>query len=116
MTKRLSIPARLALALALVGGGLASAAPMKTEVQKAAPRRGAAVKPLPKDRATHSHAPFESGDCGVCHQNNDAANPGPIRHASINEQCFECHDDVREIMARKYKHVPALAACTDCHN
>lgn len=117
MHKRLSILAGLLVAIVL---GLVTqrvdAAPLKTEVRKQAVRRGAAVAPLPKDKALRSHAPFEGGDCGVCHQNNDAKNPGPIRHASVNEQCFECHDDVRDVMARKYKHIPATEACTDCHN
>jgi predicted CXXCH cytochrome family protein len=116
MVKRLGISWGLgAVALLLAAGG-AQAAPLKTEVKKTPIRRGAAVAPLPKDKATRSHAPYESGQCGVCHVNNDASNPGPIRHASVNEQCFECHDDVRDVMSRKYKHVPAQEACTDCHN
>jgi predicted CXXCH cytochrome family protein len=94
----------------------AQAAPIKTEVTKAPIRRGIDVKPLPPDKAPRTHAPFQSGQCGVCHVNNDAQKPGPIRHASVNEQCFECHDDVREIMKRRYTHVPAREACTHCHN
>jgi predicted CXXCH cytochrome family protein len=117
MDKRITIFAALLSASALLlAPALAGAAPMKTEVKKTALRRGSSVAPLPKDRATRSHAPFEGGDCGVCHQRNDAANPGPIRQASVNEQCFECHDDVRDVMASKFKHVPAAEACTDCHN
>jgi len=85
-------------------------------VNRAAAPRGRSVAPLPKDKATHSHAPYESGQCGVCHQNADAASPGPIRNASVNELCFECHDDVRDVMARKHKHLPAQEACTNCHN
>ena len=88
----------------------------KVEVKRFGIRRGVQVAPLPREKATRSHAPYESGQCGVCHVNNDAANVGPIRHASVNEQCFECHDDVRDVMARKHKHVPAAESCTDCHN
>ena len=113
MPKRLGVLAAAVLALS---ASRASAAPIKSEVTKAPLRRGAAVAPLPKEKASHSHAPYESGQCGVCHVNNEPSNPGPIRHSSVNEECFECHDDVREIMARKYKHVPAVEACTDCHN
>jgi predicted CXXCH cytochrome family protein len=117
MHRRLTMLAALVSSVALLlGARSAEAAPRKTEVQKEEVRRGAAVKPLPKDKASRSHAPFEGGDCGVCHKSNDASNPGPIRQASVNEQCFECHDDVRDVMARKYKHVPASEACTDCHN
>ena len=113
MKKGLGILAGIgAVGLLVVTSG-ASAAPLKTEVHKAPIRRGAQVAPLPRDKATRSHAPYESGQCGVCHVNSDSANPGPIRHASVNEECFECHDDVREVMARKYKHVPAQEACTD---
>jgi predicted CXXCH cytochrome family protein len=117
MYKRLELVAGTVLtALALFAAAPAIAAPLKTEVKKTNIRRGAAVAPLPRAQASRSHAPFEGGDCAVCHQSNDPKAPGPIRHASVNEQCYECHDDVREIMARRYKHVPANEACTDCHN
>src|SRR5512133_1745552 len=116
MCKPLKILAGLLLCAIAAATAPARAAPMKTEVKSVAPRRGAAVAPIPKDKATRSHAPFESGQCGVCHVKNDAANPGPIRHASVNEECFECHDDTREVMARKYRHRPAEEMCTDCHN
>ncbi|HEX9244221.1 MAG TPA: cytochrome c3 family protein, partial [Anaeromyxobacter sp.] len=96
MPKRLGVLAAAVLALS---ASRASAAPIKSEVTRAPLRRGAAVAPLPKEKASHSHAPYESGQCGVCHVNNEPSNPGPIRHSSVNEECFECHDDVREIMA-----------------
>jgi predicted CXXCH cytochrome family protein len=117
MTKRLtSLSGTIILAIALSFGGSAARAATKTEVKKAAIRRGVAVAPLPRDKANRIHAPFATGQCGVCHEKNEGPNPGPIRHASVNEQCFECHEDVRDVMARKYKHVPAVEACTDCHN
>jgi predicted CXXCH cytochrome family protein len=116
MGKRVGILSRAGAITALLLAGEVRAAPMKTEVSKAALRRGAAVAPLPADKAPHVHAPFDSTQCGVCHVNNDPKKPGPIRHASVNEQCYECHDDVKDIMARKRKHVPAVEACTNCHN
>jgi predicted CXXCH cytochrome family protein len=116
MFKRLKILAGLIPLALLVLARRADAASSTAQVERAPIRRGAAVAPLPKDRATRSHVPYESGQCGVCHQNNDAANPGPIPHATVNEVCFECHEDVRDVMARKYRHVPAEEACTDCHN
>ncbi len=116
MFKRLRMLAALAAMAVLLVSDRSFASPIKTEVNKAKIRRGVAVAPMPKEIATRSHAPYQSGKCGVCHVNNDAANPGPIKHESVNEECFSCHDDVRDIMARKYKHVPAVEACTDCHN
>ncbi len=92
-----------------------SAAPTRAEVNTTAPRR-ARLAPLAPNDATRSHAPYESGRCGLCHVNKDASKPGPIRHASVNEQCFECHDDMRDVMSRKYKHAAAVKACTECHN
>jgi predicted CXXCH cytochrome family protein len=106
----------IAIALALAASMPARAVPIKTEVRKFAVLRGDAVKPLPKADAKYAMAPFQSGHCGVCHQNDDPNKPGPIRHATVNEQCAECHDDVTEVMKRRYKHVPAKEACTDCHN
>jgi len=115
MTQRcLRLAGAVALALLLAPSGVR--ATPKTEVKKSALRRGQAVAPLPKEKAIHQHEPYADGDCGVCHERNAGPDPGPIRQASVNEQCFECHDDVREVMTRKYKHVPAVEACTDCHN
>ncbi len=113
MSKRLSILTGLAIGLVATSPARAAT---KTEVSKAPLRRGVEVAPLPKEKALHSHAPFEGGDCAVCHERNKGPDPGPIRHATVNEECFECHDDVRDVMTRRYKHVPALEACTDCHN
>jgi predicted CXXCH cytochrome family protein len=108
--------ARLALAAGLgLGAAAVVAAPLKTEVNKTPLRRGASVAPLPKGKAKHLHAPFD-GPCGVCHKSNDTKRPGPINAASVNELCFECHDDVKEVLSRKYKHKAALEACTNCHN
>ncbi len=88
---------------------------LKTEVKKTPLRRGASVAPLPPGKAKWTHAPFD-GPCNVCHEKNDKKKPGPIRDASVNELCFECHDDVKDIFKRKYKHVAATEACTNCHN
>ncbi len=94
------------------------AAPLKTEVHKAASRRGVLLAPMPKEIGTRVHAPFQSGKCGVCHVNNDDRNPGPIRQESVNENCYSCHEDTRDVMTRKFKHMRegGIQYCTDCHN
>jgi predicted CXXCH cytochrome family protein len=114
MNKRLTTLAPLALpvALALFAGG-AAAAPMRTEVKRFAILRGDALKPLPKADGKYAMAPFQAGQCGVCHVS--AKGGGTLRQAS-NDLCFTCHDDVREVMGRRYKHVSAKDSCTDCHN
>ncbi len=113
MRKRLGIGLVLCAALA---AAQAHASSRRTEVKKTPLRRGVQVAPLPAGEAVHAHPPFKSRDCGVCHERREGPDPGPIRHASVNDQCFECHEDVRAVMSRKYTHVPATEACTDCHN
>lgn len=116
MTHRISTALRLLALPLLLAADAADAAPMKTEVQKRATRRGAQVAPLPPGPAVKwSHGPYEAGDCNVCHERNDRANPGPISGA-VNELCFSCHEEFQAILARKFKHVPAVETCTNCHN
>ena len=107
---------RLLLLPALLLAAPALAAPLKTEVAKKATRRGMAVAPLPPGpNVKWSHGPYEAGDCAICHERNDRASPGPIT-SSVNENCFSCHEEFQAIMARKFKHVPAVETCTNCHN
>ncbi len=74
------------------------------------------VAPLPSNvKAVSYHAPFDSGDCSICHMSNDAQNPGPVK-TSGNELCMGCHDDFRQTLARKYAHPPSQKNCLSCHN
>ncbi len=116
MMMRLARASRLLLLPALALAAPAVAAPLKTEVTRKAARRGVAVAPLPPGPSVRwSHAPYEAGDCGICHARNDRASPGPLS-LGVNETCFQCHDEFQAILARKVKHRPALEACTNCHN
>ncbi len=116
MTMRLSSLGRFLAVPLLLAAATARSAPMKTEVQQAPTRRGAAVAPFPPGpNIKWSHAPYEAGDCSLCHVRNDAKNPGPIT-MGINELCYSCHEEFQGIMARKVKHRPAVEACTNCHN
>jgi predicted CXXCH cytochrome family protein len=72
--------------------------------------------PLPKgEQAAWSHGPYEAGDCSICHQSSDPKKPGPVTVAG-NELCYSCHEEFKEIMARRYKHQPATESCLNCHN
>lgn len=62
-----------------------------------------------------SHAPFESGDCSICHQNKDAKNPGPLT-APANDQCLGCHEEFTKTMAQTSSHGAARESCVNCHN
>lgn len=62
-----------------------------------------------------SHAPYEAGDCSICHQNADPKQPGPIAKKGT-ALCLECHEEFVGVMKRKHAHPPALENCTNCHN
>jgi predicted CXXCH cytochrome family protein len=117
MAKQLRILAALVAAAFLVSPIAAAASPLKTEVIKAPKhRKGVLLSPMPKEVAGVVHAPYLSGKCGVCHHNPDGG--GPIKQESVNENCYSCHEDTREVMGAKHKHmrVGAIEYCTDCHN
>jgi len=74
------------------------------------------VAPLPSsEKAVSYHAPFDAGDCSICHTTNDPQNPGPAK-ASANDLCLGCHDDFKETLGRKYAHPPSQKNCLNCHN
>jgi predicted CXXCH cytochrome family protein len=74
------------------------------------------VAPIPSsDKVVSYHAPYDAGDCSICHQSNDAQNPGPIKGA-VNELCLGCHDDFKQVLSRKYTHAPSQKSCVTCHN
>lgn len=70
-----------------------------------------ASKPAP----VSSHAPFEAGDCKVCHQGNDPKQPGPLKKATP-ALCLDCHEEFADVLKRRHMHAPARTACTACHN
>jgi predicted CXXCH cytochrome family protein len=127
--------AALALFPSLVAGSAAGApAPPTTPKPSAAPAPAAAPAAAPPPKPARSasplaplaplgpgetvaiaHAPFEAGDCSLCHARADAKNPGPIA-GKVNELCFSCHEEFQTILARQHKHPPAADACTNCHN
>ena len=61
------------------------------------------------------HAPFQDGDCSLCHERKDPKDPGVI-NKQINALCLDCHDDFAKILARKYAHEPARVNCLSCHS
>jgi predicted CXXCH cytochrome family protein len=62
------------------------------------------------------HAPYEMGDCSLCHENSDAANPGALT-MPVNDLCFMCHEQIAEMMNdMNTVHAAAEDNCTDCHN
>jgi len=63
-----------------------------------------------------SHAPFESGDCSICHVNKDPKNPGKLT-MPVEELCLGCHDQIADLVkGHSAKHKPAQENCVYCHN
>lgn len=80
------------------------------------PATGAARGPLPKGAvAISSHAPFEDGDCTICHERNDPKQPGALIKPS-RDLCLGCHEEFVDVMKRPSLHAPAKRACVNCHN
>ncbi len=112
-------PALSLLSLALCAGLAAPEARAQAPAPRGAvlPAKPRPVRvPLPQgEKAGWSHAPYEAGDCSVCHQKNDPKAPGPLVRAG-NELCYSCHEEFAEVMTRKFKHPPAVQDCANCHN
>ncbi|HLP78315.1 MAG TPA: cytochrome c3 family protein, partial [Candidatus Paceibacterota bacterium] len=107
----------MAIAIAVLSCAMAvqsaSAAEKKTPVPKTKKND---LKPVPAgEKIVASHAPFEDGDCSLCHKNKDPKDPGPLISPS-NQLCLECHEDFKQVMARKSIHAAASESCTSCHN
>jgi len=99
--------------LALLVLGSARAADAAAAKPKA---QALSVAPLPAgDKVAWSHAPYEAGDCSLCHQRNDPKSPGPIVKGVV-ELCTSCHEEFADVAGRKVKHPPTEAGCTNCHN
>lgn len=62
-----------------------------------------------------THAPYEAGDCRICHQNADSRNPGPVLKQGP-ALCLDCHDEFAAVLGRPVVHAAAKAGCTSCHD
>ncbi len=74
-------------------------------------------EPLGSDREiAWSHAPYEVGDCAICHESSDPESPGDIID-SVNELCYGCHEDI-QVMMNEWEtlHFVAEDSCSNCHN
>lgn len=104
MTRRL----RCAV-LALLGAAAASSLWAQTVPhQRLAPLAG-------KVAAVSTHAPYDEGDCSICHRSSDPRSPGPMKKAA-QQLCLDCHEDFAGTLRQKHTHKPAREACTACHN
>ncbi|HZZ83848.1 MAG TPA: cytochrome c3 family protein [Anaeromyxobacteraceae bacterium] len=123
MRSRTTVAVQVALTLLLVPA-IALAVPANNK--KAAASAGASGTlraayvgkggPLPQGaKVGWSHAAYENGDCSICHVGKDPKNPGALK-ASVNDLCFQCHEEFTSVMSRQVKHPPAVERCTNCHN
>lgn len=90
----------------------------QAQAKAALPASGAAspLAPLPATpNPVSSHAPFEAGDCKICHQGADPKQPGPLAKKGP-ALCLDCHEEFNGVLKRPHTHLPARTDCTGCHN
>ena len=92
------------LTLAVLAAGAALAA--ETKASRLAPI---------DSQTTSTHSPFGAGDCSVCHQKPGGAGPGKLGK-TVNEICFDCHDEFKGTIGRTMRHPAPKDDCTRCHN
>ena len=99
------------LFFAVLSPALALAAPAETTAEVDFPQG-----PLPAGtKAGGAHAPFEDGDCSICHERKDPQNVGKI-NMPIQALCESCHEDFLPVMKRPHVHKPTKKSCVNCHN
>ncbi|MCL6097186.1 MAG: cytochrome c3 family protein [Bacteroidetes bacterium] len=65
------------------------------------------------------HGPVDSGQCETCHNQQMSSGFQPkFEVEKESEVCFECHDDIKEgIAKKKFVHAPVVSGkCTICHS
>ena len=108
-----AIPASLVFALG--SAPVAEEAAVKKPVA-ASQSRAMSVAPLAgQPSPVSSHAPYEAGDCSICHQSADPGQVGGLRKPTPG-LCLECHEEFTGVLKRPYTHAPARNDCTSCHN
>jgi predicted CXXCH cytochrome family protein len=103
------------VALALAGSLAAAGFLLATTTGSAANR---SLAPVPDAQAVSAHAPYLAGQCGMCHNPQEAVegSPGAVA-ADVAELCASCHYDMDEaIKGSSVVHAPAMMDCTSCHN
>lgn len=63
-----------------------------------------------------SHMPLREGkmDCASCHNPHGGPGPKLLKTASVNETCYECHQEKRGPML--WEHPPVRENCSNCHD
>ncbi len=63
-----------------------------------------------------SHLPLREGKvkCSSCHNPHGSLGPSLLKTASINENCYSCHQEKRGPLL--WEHAPVRENCTNCHN
>jgi len=72
-----------------------------------------ALAPIPDAQSVSRHAPYEMGQCEVCHEGGAKAGaPGALVKRG-NDLCFDCHDEFKRPVK---DHPAAKGVCVGCHS
>lgn len=63
-----------------------------------------------------SHMPYREGkmNCVDCHNPHGGSGPSLLKQATVNENCYSCHQEKRGPML--WEHAPVRENCNNCHN
>jgi len=63
-----------------------------------------------------SHHPIREGKvaCSDCHNPHGSFGPKLLKKASVNDTCFQCHQEKRGPFL--WEHAPVVDSCMNCHN
>ncbi|MFH7320083.1 cytochrome c3 family protein [Desulfurivibrio sp. D14AmB] len=77
-----------------------------------------ALGPVADSQAVSFHAPYNSGQCAICHDPSVpvAGSPGKITEEE-GALCASCHYDLEEaVQHSQVVHAPVMMGCSGCHN
>ncbi len=74
------------------------------------------LAPIPDATSVSRHAPYEMGQCDICHDPDDKEHvPGRLLKAG-DALCFDCHDEFRKTVKGHPPTHGAKGGCVACHS
>ncbi len=74
------------------------------------------LAPIPDATSVSRHAPYEMGQCDICHDPDDKEHvPGRLLKPG-DALCYDCHDEFRKSVKGHPAFQGAKSGCVTCHS